>query len=177
MKDTIIVNLFGGPGCGKSTGATYIFSRLKLLGYDVEYVSEFAKDKVWENNPQVFHNQFYITGKQSWKIDRCFGKVDIIVTDSPIILGALYCRPDQPALKEAAAEDFLHYGNHNFNIVLNSVKPYNSNGRNQTEDQAKDIDDKIRDLLTCRNIHYLTSNGDEEGYNEIVSLVEQIVKK
>ena len=23
---TLVVNLFGGPGCGKSTGAAYIFS-------------------------------------------------------------------------------------------------------------------------------------------------------
>lgn len=46
MKNTIIVNLFAGPGAGKSTGAAYIFSKLKLAGIDCEYVSEFAKDKV-----------------------------------------------------------------------------------------------------------------------------------
>ena len=47
MKDTLIVNLYGGPGCGKSTGAAYLFSKLKMAGVDAEYVPEFAKDKVW----------------------------------------------------------------------------------------------------------------------------------
>ena len=46
MKDTLIMNLYGGPGSGKSTGAAYIFSMLKMVGVDAEYVTEFAKDKV-----------------------------------------------------------------------------------------------------------------------------------
>ena len=89
-KQTKIINLFGGPGSGKSTGAAYIFAKLKLAGVDVEYVSEFAKDKVWENNKEVFKCQMYVSGKQMFKITRCYGKVDIIITDSPFVLGAIY---------------------------------------------------------------------------------------
>ena len=33
---TLVVNLFGGPGSGKSTGAAYVFARLKMLGYNAE---------------------------------------------------------------------------------------------------------------------------------------------
>lgn len=33
-KQTKIINLFGGPGSGKSTGAAYIFAKLKLAGVD-----------------------------------------------------------------------------------------------------------------------------------------------
>ena len=33
-KNTIIVNLFAGPGAGKSTGAAYVFAKLKLAGID-----------------------------------------------------------------------------------------------------------------------------------------------
>ena len=69
MKDTIVVNLFAGPGAGKSTGAAYIFSMLKMAGIDTEYVNEYAKDKVWEDNKEVFKCQFLISGKQEDK--RC----------------------------------------------------------------------------------------------------------
>lgn len=44
----LVVNLFGTPGAGKSTGAAYIFSELKMRGINAELVIEFAKDKVWE---------------------------------------------------------------------------------------------------------------------------------
>lgn len=46
MCNTIVVNLFGVPGAGKSTGAAYIFYRLKINGINAELVTEFAKDKV-----------------------------------------------------------------------------------------------------------------------------------
>ena len=75
----LIVNLFGVPGAGKSTGAAYIFAKLKMLGINAELITEFAKDKVWENNTEVFKNQAYLFGKQSYRISRCKDKVDVIV--------------------------------------------------------------------------------------------------
>lgn len=53
-------------------------------------VTEFAKDKVWENNEEVFNNQAYIFGKQSFKISRCANKVDVVITDSPLPLSVFY---------------------------------------------------------------------------------------
>lgn len=38
----IIVNLFGTPGAGKSTGAAYVFSQLKMHGINCELVTEFC---------------------------------------------------------------------------------------------------------------------------------------
>lgn len=52
--DTIVVNLFGEPSVGKSTCAMDITAQLKRHGINAEYVSEFAKDKVYENNGEVF---------------------------------------------------------------------------------------------------------------------------
>ena len=86
----ILINLFGAPGAGKSSGAAYIFSKLKMNGINTELVTEFAKDKVWENNNEVFKNQAYIFGKQYFKISRVADKVDVIVTDSPLLLSAFY---------------------------------------------------------------------------------------
>ena len=52
--ETKVINLFGASGCGKSTGAAYIFSQLKLHGISCELVPEYAKDKVWEGNEEIF---------------------------------------------------------------------------------------------------------------------------
>lgn len=71
-------------------GAAYIFSELKMRGINAELVTEFAKDKVWENNDEVFKNQAYIFGKQSYKMSRCRDKVDVIITDSPLPLSIFY---------------------------------------------------------------------------------------
>lgn len=176
MKKTIIVNLFAGPGCGKSTGAAWLFSQLKLQGVDCEYVSEFAKDKVWENNDEVFKCQFYVTGKQAFKISRCFGKVDVIITDSPIAIGAQYTGSEK--LADAILEEFTKYELNNLNVLLKRVKPYNPNGRHQTEDEAVVIDMGTQRWLDVNNIRYMTANGDEEGYREILNeIISRLNKK
>lgn len=173
-KNTIIVNLFAGPGAGKSTGAVFIFSSLKMLGIDSEYVSEFAKDKVWEENGEVFKCQFYITGKQIFKISRCFGKVDVIVTDSPINLGALYA--DNEELKKAIIAENKKYNKNEINIFINRVKKYNPNGRHQNEEEAKKIDENTKKFLTENDIPFICVNGDKEGYEEVVRIVQEKLK-
>ncbi len=63
-KSALIVNLFGGPGAGKSTMAAGLFSELKWRGINCELATEYAKEKVWEESYAIFENQIYIFGKQ-----------------------------------------------------------------------------------------------------------------
>ena len=62
-KNTIVVNLFGGPGSGKSTFMANLFYHLKCRGVEVEMAPEFAKDLVWEERVQYFDEQIYIFAK------------------------------------------------------------------------------------------------------------------
>lgn len=52
-KKTIVVNLFAGAGAGKTTCAWEIASELKKRGIETEYVSEYAKELVWDNNMEM----------------------------------------------------------------------------------------------------------------------------
>lgn len=174
MKNTLIINLFAGPGAGKSTGAAFIFSRLKMLGIDSEIVTEFAKDKVWEENKSVFNCQFYITAKQAFRISRVFGKTDVIVTDSPILLGASYA--DTEGLKRACIDEYKKYSENNINVFINRVKEYNPNGRFQTEEEAKILDSEIKKLIKDNNEEYMEIDGNEEGYNQVVDFIVNKLK-
>lgn len=177
-KNTIVVNLFGGPGTGKSTGAAYIFSKLKLDGIDAELITEYAKDKVWEKNEKVFDCQLYVTGKQSYRIFRCYGEVDVIVTDSPILLGIVYTKSE--TLKAAIAEESRKYNN--INVYLNRVKKYNPNGRFQNETEAKNIDAQMIELLntyctTNNEPNYYVAAGNASGYDKIVQIIENLLNQ
>ena len=89
-KQTIVVNLYGQPSCGKSTGAAYIFSQLKMRGIDTELVTETVKDMVWEHNDDALTNQLYILGLHSQRFWRLRNQVRVIVADSPILLTEIY---------------------------------------------------------------------------------------
>ena len=154
------------------------FLSWKWCGIDAEYVAEFAKDKVWENNKEAFKCQFYITGKQAFRISRCFGKVDVLITDSPIRLGKVYADLiNKPKLGDACVEEADVYRENSIDILLKRVKLYNQNGRNQTEDEAIAIDKTLKQMLTEQNVSFVEYDGNEIGYNEIFNyILERLVK-
>lgn len=169
MSKALVVNLFGVPGAGKSTGAAYIFYKLKSCGINAEFVTEFAKDKVWEENNEVFKHQAYIFGKQSFKIGRCADKVDVIVTDSPLPLSILY--NNNPRLTENFNRSVMDVFNSykNMNYLITRTKPYNPSGRLQTEKESDALKEPIISLLHNRDIVYSSVNGDISGYEQVVS--------
>lgn len=164
----IVVNLFGGPGSGKSTGAAYVFSKLKMLGYNCELITEYAKDKTWEGNTTALSCQEYIFGKQSFRMMRCRDKVDIIITDSPLPLGIFY--NENPILDHSYEEMVLKVFNSytNLNYLLIRDKPYNPIGRNQTQAEADEIGDKIQMFLDDHKIYYEAGLGQDKFYDIIV---------
>ena len=96
MIKPIVLNFFGGPGTGKSTGAAYVFALLKMAGVNAELVTEAAKDLTWEEAFKNLRDQPYVFGKQAHRLFRCADMVDIIVTDSPIFLSATSITPKTP---------------------------------------------------------------------------------
>lgn len=176
FKNTIAVNLFAGPGAGKSTGAAYIFARLKMLGVDAELVTEFAKDMVWEENQTVISNQLYVFGTQSFRMSRCRGKVRVIITDSPLLLNGLYCKPTEPyydLLQQVVYAEWSKYDNYNY--FIRRVKPYNPNGRFQNEEGAKAIDKITLKCLANNKVKYTVIDGSQDGYDTVVEQIYHAV--
>ena len=169
MKTPIVINLFGAPGSGKSTGAAFIFSQLKMRGINCELITEYAKDKTWEKNMEALSCQEYIFGKQSFRMKRCRDKVDVIITDSPLPLGIFY--NTNPVLGEhyenLVLDVFNTYENMNYTLVRD--KPYNPIGRNQTEAESDEIGDRIQFFLEDHNISYTLGLGNVEFYNFIIT--------
>ena len=175
---TLVVNLYGGPGTGKSTTATGAFSLLKLMGINVEYASEFIKDAVWEQHHQkYFAAQEFIVANQYKRIRNLDGMVDVIITDSPIMLGLIYISDDYPfpALKDLILQ--MQFNHSTLDIVLTRTKEYQQAGRYQTEDEAKEIDKKIYTMLHEHNIPHTTVVSDKYASSVVAYLVEEELKK
>ena len=172
-KKPLVINLFGAPGAGKSTGAAIIFAELKKRGVNAELVTEFAKDKTWEHNAMALGCQEYVFGKQSYRLARCKADVDVIVTDSPLPLSLLYV--SDPALMSDGAFQkvvmnvFNSYNN--LSYFVNRVKPYNPKGRNQTEAESDALAAPLKKLINENDISCVEVNGDDEGYAAVVAEV------
>lgn len=157
---TKVINFYGGPGAGKSTLAAELFGYMKSKRLNVEYVSEFAKDLVWREAKAVLDDQLYVFAKQHHRMYILLNQVDYIITDSPLLLSLHYgCkamtkfRTDDP-YSDAWFNMFMNlvfytienYDNTHF-FVDRKDRKYVQQGRYQTEDEAKQVDESIRNLL------------------------------
>lgn len=169
---TKIINIFSGPGVGKSTMAAGIFYELKMAGVDCELALEYAKDKVWEESYKTLDNQLYITAKQYHRIKRLEGKVEIVVTDSPILLGLHYGKNDSNEFRNLIIH--LHNEFESFNIFLNRIHKYNPNGRMQTEEEAIKIDESLLKIVStyCDDINFVDPNRES-----LLLIINQLLSK
>ncbi len=170
--NTKIINLIGAPGTGKSTIASQLFAIMKWNGFDVELVSEYAKDLVWEKRDETIKNQIYIFGKQHQRIFRLLNKVEYIITDSPLLLSNFYNEEYNEGSEIFRDLVFSEVNKmDNFNFFLNRTKPYVEKGRNQTEDEANEFSDKIKNMLKNNNVDYLELNATDRTAKQILSFI------
>ena len=118
MKKIRRINLFAGPGAGKSTACAQLFSRMKLAGFNVERVTEYVKAwAILERKIKKF-DQVYFWGKQMNREYICLALMDLSCSFENMY----------PSL----------------NIFLNrGDKEYHTEGRYQTPEEAYGIDNLI----------------------------------
>ena len=181
MKTTII-NLYGGPGAGKSTSAAYLYYLLKCQNANVELVREYVKDWAWEGRAFGAYDEIYFLGKQVRHESMLFGKVNWIVTDAPVYMTAyyasIYCSSTLAQGIKATADSFYQQaaedGHQHLHIMLNRIRPYIQEGRYQSESQAHAVDDGVVSMLHNSGITLVNANSDEDSLKEALVLCQQL---
>ena len=160
-----IINLFGGPGSGKSTTAAFIFSQLKINNISCQYINEYAKDCVYEGRNTLMQNdQLYILAKQNHKLKmlELSKQAQYAIVDSPLLLSSIYGGIYNSITKnfnDYVIELFNSYDNINFFIERNETY-FETNGRIQKNiQQAKDIDNLIKNFLIKNGIKFSIINN------------------
>lgn len=173
-KKALVINLYAGPSSGKSTAAAWLFTCLKKIGYNVELVTEYAKDKVWEESHTILNNQILLFAKQHHRIKRLLDKVEIVITDSPIMMGISYDFEKSIHLRNLAFYEYNKMDNLNF--YLNRSTSFKQEGRTHTEDESIKMDKIIKDNLDEFNIDYKIYSVNDSGYNDMLNTILDKIK-
>lgn len=164
--------LYGGSGLGKSVVAAQLFAELKKLHLNIELITEVVKPLAIQKRFPKSFDQFSILGKQITKEDELLPYVDYIITDSPVLLNAAYSRYykcpfadqcEQVALQFEAEYKGLHI------LLTRDGLPYDQSGRYQNEQQARDMDNNIKQLLD-KYLEYITIPSMD--FNRIFSIIK-----
>lgn len=165
-----VINLYAGPGTGKSTTAAGLFHLLKLKGFRCEMSLEYAKDCVWEERHRLLEDQLYVFAKQHRRLIRLkTHKLDYVITDSPLLFSLIYAQNEPNCFHELVRERYNSFDN--MVVFLERVKPYMKYGRSQTENEAQELDHKIWDMLKVETTEFSSVAADEKAPERILELL------
>ena len=173
-KSTLVVNLLSGPGARKSTMCAGIFFDLKSMGISCEIATEHAKDIIYNKDLDSIHDQIYIFGNQFHRINRLLGEVDVILTDSPLLLQPIYDKEQRPTFEKLVIEE--HKKMWTYNVFLKREGNHDPNGRIHNLEQSKEIDVKILNLLDKYDECYETFDGTSDSKDRIVGQIMCLLK-
>ena len=174
-----LVNLFGGPGIGKSGIAAGLTYELKKRHISCNNPYEFPKKLAWDKNYPAIQDQLYVFANQHRGIAECYGKVDYIIIDSPILFSKIYhsyYTDGYPA--EFYGDSFhqmileLHNKYDNINILLERAEGvHNDDERFQNYEESLLIDDLCKKILEENNIPYHTVKVGKNTVKDIIKLL------
>ncbi len=164
-KQTVIINAFSASDAGQ-TCALDLTAELKKRGIKAEYVPSFRKELQWEESNLLdgaAESERAILEEQKRRIDRVYGKVEAVVTDAPLLMGAAYCQ------SQSAKTEFVQIHNLYRNFC------FYANGRNeQSEPALKELSEKIHSVLKSNNIFY--GNYGQEPNDKLINNIYKYVK-
>ena len=175
--NTVIINLVGGPCCGKSTTAAGVFRDMKLYTKQkVEIVTEVIKEHVYDENKMAMLDQVLITAQQNHCLFRVNGKVDFVVSDASLLNGIVYNEfyDDPDNISSVIAHTLYH--KYNNEVFLLPRKPeYDQYGRTQTLEEAMEIDRLFVENLDALKIPYIDMRQytHEEMPTRILEILSQ----
>lgn len=173
---TLVVNIYGGPGAGKSTTALNLVAELKKQGFHADYVSEVAKDLVYAKDFKKLdgslENQQKIFSEQKARLDLLIGNVDVAVTDSPLLLNTVYLKENAPGYVESVFDQYSQYNNYNIVVERDLSSEFEKEGRIHNLEESIEKDGEIRAMLDLNNVKYTRYDR-----NNLTSISQDITKK
>ena len=175
-NNSIVVNFVGGPGSGKTALCCLLFAELKMRGMKVEYVPEVAKSLVWTQQYELLNNQHYVTMQQYEILNAVYGKVNIVVTDGPIIHGIYYNRHnsgnycDIEKVEKLILEKMKNFNNIFIHVTKGDF-PYEQAGRLETEEQSNQVGKELKCILDANNLSYKCITSGRDALNDILEYV------
>lgn len=151
--------LFGGPGIGKSTLAYRLTASLKEMGLSVAFVDEWIKAWAYEKRVPKGWDQYYVFGQQLYKEAHVLQNgVEHLVTDSPVLMQCAYMKRDKVSYADecitTAMKFEADYPSLNIRLLRGGFE-YENQGRYESLDQAKAVDQMIKDVMDANLPDYL----------------------
>lgn len=168
-KQTLIINLIGGPCSGKSTISAELFARLKKMGIHCELVSEYIKERIYEENKTMPVNQIAVFGMEHYSICNKINKVDVIVHDGSFINNIIYKKEDNSEFDNLIVSEYKKFNNLDFFIKRGNIE-FETYGRIHTLEQSLELDRIIKNTYKMYDLDFIEVEA-RDAVDKIIPVV------
>lgn len=159
-----VINVYGAPCSRKTTFSMALFVLLKMHKINCEFIPESAKILTWENRQIPLHDRLYMLGESSLNLSILNEKVDVIVSEGPILTNLLYSKPLTEDIIKVHLQKYKEFDNIDF--FLHRIDPLGTEGRNETSgEQVDEMEKELRDILDSCGVDYILTDGSHEAIN------------
>lgn len=157
------INLYGGPGTGKSTLAARVFVELRRQGISCALVTEWIKMWAYEGRVIQGFDQIFSFANQMHSEEESLRYAGMIITDSPLFLQCMYA--DKHA--KIVASDLWNIARSyesmypSISFYIERSGSYEQHGRWENEEQATQMDAYIKDRLVYWDIPVISIQRDD----------------
>ncbi len=173
MNNCTICSVYSGPGGGKTTTAAHLFSQLKSLHYDVEYVNEFAKECILSKNNTAIKNQIYLFATQLYRIECASLHSQFVITDSPLLLNVVYNQftTESDYLKDLVVEQYRKFNNVDIILKRGSNHEHSMIGRIHGLTESISLDRQIESIVKESSDKYIMFDAFNSDIKELIEYV------
>lgn len=174
LYPTKVINVIGGPGCDKSLFTAAIILYLSLHHKSVEQIPDFAKALVWQKDYEALRNQYHIAQQQFRMIEMLDGQVQYLVSECSLPQ-VLYYNDHYPdnicdvtKTRNQIREWYKQCNNVNI-LVERGDRKYIHTGRFQDEEQAREVDRGMRELLRREGLPFTPLKPDVQAIHHFAA--------
>lgn len=187
-----LIGFMGGPCTGKTTLAKALVKLLKFHGVKAGWSREFVTEDIKVHGPPpreyTIYEQYRFFFNQLRFEEEILEKSQVLVTDSPIMMGCMYPLMEldvstagrQQAFADEFIELFKEFSKRYHRIYfLGRDFPFEDNGiRFHSEQESIAVDEKIKNMLRAFGVPYKELHGTVEERLEqvLMDLKDQSVK-
>lgn len=158
-KQTLIIDIYGGPGSGKSSTAKMLSGLINSLGYTSETPEEYPKYLIHKEDFKSLNNQIGIFSEHKLRIDSLLGKYDFIVSDSPTLMQNIYIKDiygkkDYKHLRKLVKLEHQKHNDKRIAFFLNRKHNFKEIGRVQNEEQSLEKSKQIKKYLIKNEVNF-----------------------
>lgn len=175
-KRTLVINIIGGPCSGKSTISAELFARLKKMGVHTELVSEYIKERIYDENNNIINDQIFLFANTLHRLKNKLNKVDVIVHDGSLLLNINYDKDNNNKLHDLIISEYKKFNNIDFFLNRENIK-FETYGRIHNEKESKQIDTNIKNLYHKYNLDFIELDSKDATDKIIKYILDKLNEK